>query len=294
MMKLEQEIKFDIIEAAHMGMCFGVKAAIKNTHQLATAHDVTVLGELAHNTHVKKQLELNGVRHGSLTDPKAPTKDVIITAHGTSDTMRNKWKHLGHRVTDTTCPLVHKTHAAMKQLVASGYTPLVIGKSSHVEVRGLMGDFPTARAILNLEDLENLDIPTCPSKIKLGVVSQTTQQISHCEKIITAMRKKYPHTEIRFIDTVCKPTKERQSALIELCSKVKLIIVVVGKNSNNTAQLANKCKQLGCTSYHIQSPRDIRPEWFSGLDRIGLTAGTSTPDAQIESVKQKLLELSKS
>jgi len=293
-MKLKHEVKFDVIEASHMGMCFGVKAAIKNTQKLAHIRQVTVLGELAHNAEVKEQLEVRGVKHANLNGSIAPTNDVIITAHGASDTMRNKWKNLGYRVTDTTCPLVHKTHSALKHLVESGYTPLVIGKSNHVEVQGLMGDFPAAKAILTVEDVEKLEIQCTHSEFKLGVVSQTTQQIDHCEKIIAALKKKYPQTNIRFIDTVCRPTKERQLALLELCTKVKLIIVVGGKNSNNTAQLAKKCRQLGCLSYHIQSPRDIRREWFTNVDKVGLTAGTSTPDTQIKRIKQKLLEISRS
>ena len=293
MMKLEHEMKFDVIKASHMGMCFGVKAAIKNTKKLASSHPVTVLGELAHNASVKSQLEKLRVKHGSLTDNKALTRNVIITAHGTSDMMRNKWKSLRHQVFDTTCPLVHKAHDTLRNLVTSGYTPLVIGKSTHIEVQGLMGDFPTARAIMTEEDINKLNVPDHGS-IKLGVISQTTQQLDHCERIILALRKKFKHAEVRFIDTVCRPTKERQAALLELCSKVTLVIVVGGKNSNNTAQLAQKCRQLGCTSYHIQSPRDIRPEWFQQIDKVGLTAGTSTPEAQIDLIKQRLLEISKS
>lgn len=279
-----------------MGMCFGVKAAIESAKQLASRRNVTILGELAHNARVRESLEKLGAKHGSLADDKATTNDVIITAHGTSDTMRTKWQNLGYRVTDTTCPLVHKTHAALSQLVASGYTPLVIGKADHVEARGLMGDFPTAQAVLTVHDVHELklDTPSRGTRLKIGVVSQTTQQITHCEKIILAIKKKFPHTEVKFIDTVCRPTKQRQSAIEDLCTKAKLIIVVGGANSNNTAQLARKCEQLGCISYHVQSPQDLRPEWFAATRRVGLTAGTSTPDELITQVKKKLLEISRS
>lgn len=296
MMKLKHNVKFDVIVASHMGMCFGVKAAIKNAQNLARKTDITVLGELAHNTSVKKTMEAHGARHGSLSDTSASTRDVIITAHGASDTMRNKWRNLGYRVTDTTCPLVHKTHAALRQLVKTGYIPLVIGKADHVEVRGLMGDFPTAQSVLTIDDVEKLKRidASRQSDFKIGVVSQTTQQIDHCEHIVMALRKKFQDSEIVFIDTVCRPTKDRQSALLELCSKVKLIIVVGGANSNNTAQLAKKCRKLGCVSYHIQSARDLRAEWFEHVGKVGLTACTSTPDSQIESVRRRLLEISRS
>lgn len=288
MMKICNEVKFDLVMASHFGMCFGVKAAIATAQKLASKSPVTILGELAHNATVKKSLERKGAKHGELKGSEASTKHVIITAHGASDKDRKRWAELGHRVTDTTCPLVHKAHAALRNLVAEGYAPVVIGKPDHVEVRGLMGDFPEAQAILNVEDVGSLKI----HQNKIGVISQTTQQIDHVENVLAALRRKFVGAEVRFIDTVCRPTKERQVALLELCSKVQMVIVVGGANSNNTKQLAEKCRILGCNAYHVQSPDDVYEEWFSGFDKVGLTAGTSTPDEDVERVKQRLIEIS--
>jgi len=287
-MKVNNKVKFDVVVASHLGMCFGVKAAISTAHELSAVSPVTILGELAHNASVKKSLELQGARHSNLNAHKANTKNVIITAHGASDKERSRWKQLGHKVTDTTCPLVHRAHSALKNLVSSGYTPIVIGKANHVEVKGLMGDFPSAQSVMSLQDVASLRI----DNNKIGIVSQTTQQIDHADQIVNAIKKRFINHEVRFVDTICRPTKDRQAALIKLCTDVQLVIVVGGANSNNTAQLAMKCRHLGCTAYHVQAPSDIQNDWFKDIYRVGLTAGTSTPDKDIDSVRQKLIELS--
>jgi len=287
-MKNKNEGKFEVIEADHYGMCFGVKAAIAKAQKVAERSPVTVLGELAHNATVKQSLHNRGAIHGDLTDNTASTKHVIITAHGAADKDRKRWSERGHRVLDTTCPLVHKAHDALRNLVADGYTPIVIGKTGHVEVKGLTGDFPGTHVVLTLEDVAALELDTD----KVGIISQTTQQLTHVVGIVKAIENRFPKVEVRFIDTVCRPTKDRQVALLKLCVKVELVIVVGGSNSNNTAQLAEKCRRLGCVAYHVQSPSDLQKEWFSGISKVGLTAGTSTPDSDILRVKNRLLELS--
>jgi 4-hydroxy-3-methylbut-2-enyl diphosphate reductase len=184
---------------------------------------------------------------------------------------------------------VHKAHAALRDLVDAGYAPLVIGKPGHIEVRGLVGDFPHAKVVQNVEAVRELNIRSN----KIGVIAQTTQQTENVNEIIDALRLRFSGAEVKFIDTVCRPTKERQSALLELCSKVNVVIVVGGKNSNNTAQLAAKCRKLGCVAYHVQKPSDLLNEWFTGVNKVGLTAGTSTPDEDIYLIKKKLFQLSK-
>ncbi len=289
MMKLCNEIQFDVVVASHYGMCFGVKAAIEIAQELASRSSVTILGELAHNSTVRKNLENLGAIHGDLDANNSETNNVIITAHGASDKDRMRWVDLGYKVTDTTCPLVHKAHNALRGLVESGYAPIVIGKLGHVEVNGLIGDFPEAQVVLNPEDVNGLKI----KGTKIGVISQTTQQTDHVNLVLAALRKKFSGSEVRYIDTVCRPTKERQLALLDLCAKVNVVVVVGGANSNNTAQLVEKCRSLGCTAYHVQKPDDVCAEWFIGAKKVGLTAGTSTPDEDVEQVKRKLLELSR-
>ncbi len=289
MMRDKTDRKFEVIEADHYGMCFGVKAAIAKALQIADRSPVTVLGELAHNGTVKQSMSKLGAVHGNITDLTASTKHVIITAHGAADKDRKRWAERGYRVLDTTCPLVHKAHDALRNLIVAGYTPVVIRKAGHVEVRGLTGDFPDTKVILTLDDVAALNIDSN----KIGIISQTTQQLTHVVGIVKALEIRFPKADIKFTDTVCRPTKDRQVALLKLCVKVEIVIVVGGSNSNNTAQLAEKCRKLGCIAYHVQSAEEIQQSWFTGVHKVGLTAGTSTPDSDIAGVKKHLLELSR-
>lgn len=285
-MKLIDQPIFEVIVAEHYGMCFGVKAAIENAEQVALQKPVTILGRLAHNPTVQNRMFDLGAQPGELDQPSAATKDVLITAHGASDRDRKRWKNAGHVVTDTTCPLVHKAHEALRGLVTAGYSPVVIGKQGHVEVKGLTGDFPGTCVVLEESDIENL-----PHSDKIGVISQTTQPLEKAEALVDKIKQRFPNADVLFIDTVCRPTKERQTALIDLCRKTELVIVVGGNHSNNTRKLAESCQTLGCISYQIESPNDIEPEWFRGIKKVGVTAGTSTPDEDVSRVVTWLEQL---
>ena len=108
---------------------------------------------------------------------------------------------------------------------------------------------------------------------------------------MTEVRKQRPDVEVVFYDTVCQPTKDRQKALDELCKASQLVFAIGGKNSNNTAQLARTARQYGGKAHHIEGPDDIREEWLEGVEKVGLTAGTSTLDESLEAVVARLQEL---
>ena len=181
---------------------------------------------------------------------------------------------------------MHVAHRKLERLVNDGYLPVIIGKKGHVEVRGLIGDFPTTRVILNRED-----IPGIPSVKRIGIISQTTQPIDRVRALVNEVRKQRPDVEVVFYDTVCQPTKDRQKALDELCKASQLVFAIGGKNSNNTAQLARTARQYGGKAHHIEGPDDIREEWLEGVEKVGLTAGTSTLDESLEAVVARLQEL---
>ena len=273
--------------ASHFGMCFGVRDALRNTHDVASRQPVTVLGELVHNPLVADHLQTLGVRNGNLRDrSSASTEAVVITAHGAADSARRAWSDAGHQVVDTTCPLVKKAHRALECLVLAGYFPVVIGQADHVEVRGLIGDFPEAVVIESADDL--LRIPAEP---RIGVVSQTTQPIDRVKALVEALRNKFPESEVRFTDTVCQPTKDRQSALHELCADNDTIVVVGGNNSNNTRQLAETARRLGCRAWQVERAEDLRGHWFARSQNVGVTAGTSTLDETVHQVADRLREI---
>lgn len=269
--------------ASHYGMCFGVRDALRKTHEAATAHPVTVLGQLVHNPEVDRHLRTLGVTTSRIDAESAPTQGVVITAHGASDAARSRWSSAGYRVTDTTCPLVRRAHDALELLAASGYHPVIIGEPNHAEVRGLAGDYPEA-SIIRDED----DFATLPPHARFGVISQTTQPLVRVLQLVDMLKRRHPHSEVRFIDTVCRPTKQRQSALESLCATCDTIVVVGGRNSNNTRQLVERAGLLGAAAHHVETPADLRVGWFRRSENIGVTAGTSTLDETVQAVVDSL------
>ena len=250
----------NIHTATHYGMCFGVREALRRAHDAASSGPVTILGQLVHNPVVSRHLASLGVQEGRLDDVQsAATEKVMITAHGASDRDRAAWREAGHSVTDTTCPLVHRAHHALAQLVARGCQPVVIGQRQHVEVRGLTGDFHIAVVLEN-----EADFPSLPPAASYGVVSQTTQPIVRVRQIVEALRRHCAGAEVIFRDTVCQPTKDRQTALDDLCAKCDTIIVIGGRHSNNTRQLSESARARGVTVHQIETVAELEPRW---LDR---------------------------
>jgi len=280
----------NITLANHYGMCFGVRDALRATHDAATDTPITVLGELVHNRVVRDHLKTLGVVEGDLESAsKADTDTVVITAHGASDAARKTWADRGHQVVDTTCPLVRKAHKALAGLVLAGYAPVVIGSPDHVEVKGLVGDFP-GTFILN----EPSEVLQLPFSEKIGIVSQTTQPISRVRTMVELIEARHNSADVRFVDTVCQPTKDRQRALEELCAQNEIVVVVGGHNSNNTNQLAQKAESLGAQAHHVERPDDLDPKWFRGVDNVGVTAGTSTLDESVKAVVARLEQIAAS
>ncbi len=276
-----------IILAQHFGMCFGVRDAIAQAEQLAQDAPLTILGELVHNPVVRERLRAQDVREGSLEALPADSHRVMITAHGASDARRAQWRSAGFDVVDGTCPLVRHAHEQLKQLVARDYFPVVIGKAGHVEVRGLVEDFPEAIVVEIPSHLLKL-----PRRERYGVISQTTQPIEHAYFMVAKLRSLFPAAEVRFVDTVCKPTKNRQAALRTLITQAEMIVVVGGRESNNTRQLVATCGAAGRPAVHIERPDELRAADFAGIQVVGLTAGTSTMRETVSAVQARLEEIS--
>jgi len=272
-----------IIVAEHFGICFGVRDAIAQAETLAREAPLTILGELVHNPIVREHLRAQGVREEP-SDRAPQTSRVMITAHGTSDRRREALTKRGLVVADGTCPLVRYAHEQLKRLVQAGYFPVVIGLGNHVEVRGLVGDFADAFVINESADIRNL-----PARPRYGIISQTTQPIDRVRALVAEIARAHPSAEIRFADTVCKPTKDRQLALKKLI-EADVIVVVGGRQSNNTRQLVETCRAAGKRALHIERPEELQPEWFRGVNVVGLTGGTSTLPETVEAVRQRLEE----
>jgi len=275
-----------IIRAAHWGMCFGVRDAIEMARDRNEATPVTILGELAHNGRVLADLRARGIRMAERVE-EVGTEAVMITAHGAADRTVEALKERGLRVLEATCPLVHYAHRAVKALVREGFHPVIIGRREHVEVRGLTGDLAEFDVVLTEEDVMEL-----AERARFGVAAQTTQPIDRVRYLVGVMRRRFAGAEVRFVDTVCQPTKQRQAAAIELASQVDVVIVVGGANSNNTRELAATCRRFCLRVHQAADAGDVRAEWVADAETVGLTAGTSTPDEVVDEVEARVREIS--
>jgi 4-hydroxy-3-methylbut-2-enyl diphosphate reductase len=276
-----------VIKADVLGMCFGVRDALALIEQVDQPDGVTIHGELVHNELVLDRLHDRGFRMVQENQRRSlPVTDtVLVTAHGISNAERERLRQAGKHLLDTTCPLVERAHLAAQKLHAEGFHVLVIGKPGHVEVQGIIEDLPNHDVVPSAEAVRTYPHP------RLGIMCQTTTPAPLAETVREAVARLNPHAEIRFVDTICLPTKEHQRALERLLTQASVVVVVGGRNSNNTRQLVVRCQERGARAYHVQGPEDLQPEWFDGVEAVGLTAGTSTLDETIEAVHHALLNL---
>jgi 4-hydroxy-3-methylbut-2-enyl diphosphate reductase len=277
-----------VILAQAMGFCFGVRDALELAGELERPEEITIYGELVHNEAVQNRLAARGYIALSETGRLIPaTPAVMITAHGISQKERSRLEDAGKRLIDTTCPLVKRVHKEAEKLRDQGYFVVVIGKKDHVEVLGITGDLERFAVVSRVEEVR-----PWPAE-KLAVICQTTTAPSQVPPILRAIEASHPGLEVRFVDTICKPTKERQSAAQRLLTQVQALVVVGGKNSNNTRALAEMAREKKVPCLHVQGVADLEASWFEPFrdKAVGLTAGTSTPDEIIRSVHNYLLDL---
>ena len=276
-----------IVRAEHLGMCFGVKDAIVLALETAQREPLTILGDLVHNETVLAELRARQIAFQNEAQSVA-TRTVMITAHGASEHRQKSVRERGLRVLEATCPLVHVAHRALAKLVREGFYPVIIGRRDHVEVRGLTEDLDAFDVVLSVEDVSRLG-----ERPRFGVMAQTTQPIDKVRLLVRLIRERFPKSEVRFSDTVCQPTKQRQSAAVELAQKCNVVVVIGGAHSNNTHELVATCSRHCARVQHVQTAVDLRADWFEAEDTVGITAGTSTPDAVIDEIEQQLCRFAK-
>jgi 4-hydroxy-3-methylbut-2-enyl diphosphate reductase len=274
-----------VLRAAHLGMCFGVRDAIGLALQHADAGPLTILGDLVHNPTVLSALAETGIAVAEdVAHVKTPT--VMVSALGAADRTLARTRALGLTVVEATCPLVHAAHGAVTTLARDGYHVIIVGQRDHVEVRGLTGDLDRFDVVL-----EDADVLALEEHSRIGVAAQTTQAVEKVRHLVDLIRRRFPQSEVRAVDTVCKPTKDRQSAAIEMARQSDVVIVVGGQSSNNTRELVATCARYCACVHHVQTDADVNPDWFDAAEVVGLTAGTSTPEAVIDRVEKRIREL---
>jgi 4-hydroxy-3-methylbut-2-enyl diphosphate reductase len=274
-----------IIRAEHLGMCFGVRDAITLAIKQSREEPLTILGDLVHNETVLAELRARGIKVAQ--EPGAVgTQTVMITAHGASWKTMRSVRDSGFNLVEATCPLVHVAHRAVAKLVSEGFHPVIIGKTGHVEVRGLTEDLEEFDVVLSEADVFELK-----ERCRFGVAAQTTQPIEKVRGLVECLRKRFADSEVRFIDTVCQPTKQRQNSAVELAQRADIVIVIGGAHSNNTHELVKTCSRYCARVHHVQTASDLHEDWFSRNDTVGITAGTSTPDSSLKEIEDWLHSL---
>lgn len=270
----------DVIVADNAGFCFGVKRAIKMANDTMDHAGMRVksLGSLIHNPQVVNSFRARGLEVVGDLDSVDPEDTVIIRSHGVGPELKQSAAERGLKVVDTTCPFVTKAQQYAAKFITDGYKVVMIGDKDHPEVIGVVAHTQNHAIVINtVAEAEALKfIP------RMGVVFQTTHSIGHVQEIVGALLKR--GKEVRVFNTLCGATTSMQKTAIELSSEVEAMVIVGGRQSANTAQLAEVCRRVNPRVLQIESADEIREDWFQGLSRVGVSAGASTPDEVIAEV----------
>ncbi len=274
--------KINVIKISPRGYCYGVVDAIQLARTAArdnsTPKPIYILGQIVHNRHAVASLNeygiisLDGDNREELLD-QVDGGTVIFTAHGVSPLVKLRARGRGLNIIDATCPEVTHTHELVKTLVAEGYEIIYIGRRSHPEPEGVIGEAPDhVHLVENVNDVSRLQLDTD----KIAVSTQTTLSKWDTELIVNAIRDRFPHANIH--NDICRATTDRQEAAVAKSRDADLVIVVGDTKSNNSNRLVSVVEELaGKPAYLIDNATQLRPEWFAGVKTVALTSGSSTP-----------------
>ena len=269
------------------GFCFGVERALKMAGEESrdASRPIVTIGPLMHNPQVIEEMKRDGVAVAEEGENLHDTTAIIRT-HGVRPQEENRLREAGNRVLDATCPYVKKSHEYADLLRQEDYHIIVIGDPDHPEIKGVLGySGERVTVITQPEEADSL-----PHYARVGVVVQTTYPIEKVQKVVSKLVGR--STELRVFNTICDYTSDRQISAREISSQVDLMYVIGGRNSANTNKLAEICKQQGTVTRHIEVAEEIEARDLEGVERVGITAGASTPDGRIASVIDRIEELS--
>jgi 4-hydroxy-3-methylbut-2-en-1-yl diphosphate reductase len=273
-----------IIRANEMGFCFGVRRAVEMMEESVKQRGPMVsLGSVVHNPQVVQRLRESGLE--VINDvAQAGEMPVAITAHGVSRQVINDLETNGVEIIDTTCPIVTRSQQWAHRLSEEGFAVVIFGDPNHKEVRGVLGWAHGSVLVVASED-EVTELPEgFPSRV--GVLSQTTETearfASFVKKLFEVNLDRI--SELRVLNTLCHATTAQQAATMHLAAEVSLMLVVGGRESANTRHLAVVARECGVETYHIETAGEIKPAWLEGHEKVGVTAGASTPDFIIDQV----------
>jgi 4-hydroxy-3-methylbut-2-enyl diphosphate reductase len=271
--------------AKSAGFCFGVKRAMEMAIRAAKKNSgqIYTLGPLIHNPQAVDYLKSLGIKVRNRVE-KIPGGTVIFRSHGVSMGELKRAKERRLHIIDATCPIVKRAQFFANYLQRRGYNLLIVGEAHHPEVEAIKSYLEEGVVVDDVKRVETLG----PWE-KLGVIAQTTQSVGLFKEIIAACLERAK--EVRVFNTICRSTMIRQKEALEIAKKVDCMIVVGGYNSGNTQRLTALCREIQPRTYHIETAKEIDPRWLAKKERIGLTAGASTPSWIIKQVEEQIRPL---
>jgi 4-hydroxy-3-methylbut-2-en-1-yl diphosphate reductase len=281
----------EVLLAEPRGFCAGVDRAIEIVERALAKFGapIYVRHEIVHNTYVVNDLKAKGAIFIEDLADVPPGSTLVFSAHGVSQAVRREADERGFSVFDATCPLVSKVHVEVAKLHKQGFDFIMIGHKGHPEVEGTMGQL--SQGIYLVEDVADVERVQVAQSDKLAVVTQTTLSVDDAAEIVAAVKKRFPHVREPKQQDICYATQNRQDAIKVLAPSVDVVIVVGSPTSSNSNRLRELAQRLGTAAYMVDAPDDLKPEWFEGKRRVGLTAGASAPDILVQQVIQRLRAL---
>ena len=281
----------DIKTAKYSGYCFGVKRALKLAEEILEKNQckktkIFTLDPIIHNSGVTNKLAKKGLISVENLEKITPGGIFIIRSHGMSPFLVNEIKKKNIKIIDATCPFVKKAQVRAEDLSKNGYFVVIVGNRNHPEVMGIKDHVLNKNyaVIKNEANAEKIS-----GKKKIGVVVQTTQPIEKLCLITSKLLEKAK--ELVVFNTICNTTKKRQNSTKKLANNVDIMIVVGGKKSANTKHLVEISKKCSAVTYHIENYKEIKPQWFNNVKKVGISGGASTPVEDIIDIKEAIEKL---
>jgi 4-hydroxy-3-methylbut-2-en-1-yl diphosphate reductase len=283
-----------ILLANPRGFCAGVDRAIDIVERALELFGapIYVRHEVVHNRYVVERLRKMGAVFVEELHEVPDDTTVIFSAHGVSRAVQEEAKRRDLKVFDATCPLVTKVHMEVARYAREGRDVVLIGHEGHPEVEGTMGQFDTSNGgrILLVETPEDVDTISVRDPSQLAFVTQTTLSVDDTQRVVDALKRRFPQMASPRKEDICYATQNRQDAVKQLVTRCDLILVVGSPTSSNSNRLREIAEKAGIPGYLIDGPEDLREEWFVGKKAVGVTAGASAPEILVERVVAKLRE----
>ncbi len=283
-----------ILLANPRGFCAGVDRAIDIVERAIELFGapIYVRHEVVHNKYVVDRLRALGAIFVDELDQVPDDATVIFSAHGVSRAVQEEARRRALRVFDATCPLVTKVHMEVSRYARQGCEVVLIGHQGHPEVEGTMGQFDTSHGgrILLVETPEDVAKLEVKDPERLAFVTQTTLSVDDTQRVVDALRARFPSLASPRKEDICYATQNRQDAVKRLVEQCDIILVVGSPASSNSNRLREIAEKAGIPGYLVDGPEDLQREWFEGKSSVGVTAGASAPEVLVERVVHKLRE----